>query len=203
MDIRKEIETIFAKDLLELSPKAAEFIDIAWFVSKIGNTPLSLLSMHYDNAEEKMQALANISILKWFAKGVVKKGEKKNITFVSINETLSGLSKELFKKIFIAGYGSEIFKFCRTNLTNCLTTLLAAIIIYATPEKPAYLNKVIRIASKEEGMPISKCKELTEFYLEKYLNLVKIKNSSINLSEKAMERIKNKELWKIYSEKQA
>jgi hypothetical protein len=86
-----------------------------------------------------------------------------------------------------------------------LSTVMAAIITYATPEEPAFLNKVIRAAGEDAGgnvttESLNQSKDILEYYLHKYLDLVQpVGSFAVNLSGKAVQIVaRNPELSGVY-----
>jgi hypothetical protein len=109
----------------------------------------------------------------------------------------------------IEGYSKELGKRYKLDeLMKRLSTVLSAVIAYASPEEPAFLNKVYRAVGQDisgEVTPesLTQAKELLEYYLYKYLGLVQpIGSFAVNLSVKAAEVVgKNPELLDAYKSK--
>ncbi|MBI3412495.1 MAG: hypothetical protein HY051_00245 [Candidatus Aenigmarchaeota archaeon] len=211
MELRR-VEAVFAEDLLKLSPRALGYIDILWALHKIGAVvPMKFVTfqLEVDEAiENKIMFLSEMKLIVWHALGTLGKNKDTNV-FLSLDKQFANfiidkepLTKDMFAELTFGYAGQKLIGFCRNKLTDFITTVLSLIIRYATPEKPAFVGRIYRESTRTWNAPPIECKEILNYYLNRFLGLIKIEDGiMINLSEKAVKRISNdEEVFKAYQE---
>lgn len=200
------VERVFARDLLRVSPDANKLLDFTWKIRKIrGFVTLQFLSQNFEDAEEILAFLSRVGIVTWSGIGIVKGEIKKDSVNVSFSEDFEKLlskvkNKKSFGDLLFERYGEKLIPYCTTDLTQSLATMLTAMVYYATPEKPVFVNKIMRQTIKAMFKSFVECKEILDHYLCNFLGLVEFKNPSlINLTSKGKDKLKAvPELWLAY-----
>ncbi len=209
--IEKVIESVsrtFVRDFLRLSPSLNQNSEMLWMVFKLGGSvPFSILQTQFKGAEENIENLITVDILKW--KGnpgdsgslLVFSDEFEQLLF---RQDLEGINANAITEILIKNYYQKLAKkYDLESMTKPMCVVIASVIVSATPEKPAYLNTVLKVSEKylAKEDAFERAKFLLEYYLYRYLGLIQLESSyAVNLSEKAKKLVRsNKELWEAYS----
>ncbi|MCD6496669.1 MAG: hypothetical protein J7K54_05340 [Candidatus Aenigmarchaeota archaeon] len=201
------VEKAFAQELLSVSSKASKFVDFAWTVYKIGGAvPVSVLGEQFKEAEEKVTALSKAGILRYAMGGFINRNHKKLSLSVTISEDLArqlprDVKRKEFENIIFRNHGDKIIQSSRTGLTEPLAVMLTSILFYATPERPAFANTIVRRASKISLKTHMECQNILEYYLHRFLGLVSFETGSLlNLSVRSKQRIRMyPKLWELYA----
>jgi hypothetical protein len=201
-------EKAFLGEFIRLSPKINELSEILWFVFRMGGSVSSnIITPRFPDAGKDLENLVDMGILK-----EMDAGTEKVVAFSErfesklLNKNLSDITVTDIFDTIVDGYSRDLGKRYKLDeLIKRLSTVLSAVITYATPEEPAFLNKVFRAVSETlsgEVTPASlnQAKELLEYYLFKYLGLVQpVGSFAVNLSVRAAEVIgKDQELLDAY-----
>lgn len=201
-------EKAFLGEFIRLSPKINELSEILWFVFRMGGSiSNNIITPRFPEAEGDVRNLVEMGILKEMATGnekVVAFSEKFETKL--INKNLNDITVTDIFDTLVDGYSKEMGKRYKLNeLMKRLSTVMASVIDHATPEQPAFLNKVFRSVSEELGGEVTpeslnQAKELLEYYLFKYLGLVQpVGSFAVNLSARATQIVaKNNELLEVY-----
>lgn len=211
MELRK-VEAAFVEDLLKLSPRASDYVDILWILHKIGTiVPIKFVTFQLETDEDvknKIKFLSETRLIVWHAFGTSGEVEDANI-FLSLDKDFANfvidkepLTKDMFAALTFEYAGQKLIGFCRNELTDFITAMLFLIIKYATPEKPTFVGRIVRELNRSWGVSPLECKEVLNYYVDRLLGLVKIEDGIlINLSRKAVKRIsKDEEILKAYEE---
>jgi hypothetical protein len=206
--ILEPTERAFLGEFIRLSPKINELSEILWFVFRMGGSvSINIITPRFPDAGQDLQNLVGMGILK-----EMDAGNEKFVAFSErfesklFNKNLSDISVSDIFDSLVDGYSKDLGKrYKLEELIKKLSTVLAAVITYATPEEPAFLNRIFRAVSEDlsgEVTPASlnQAKELLEYYLFKYLGLVQpVGSFAVNLSARAAEVVsKNQELLEAY-----
>ncbi len=200
------IEKAFAPELLSVSSKASRLSDFIWTVFRIGGTvPVNTLSEQFEKAGEYVEVLSKAGILRYSLGGFINKSQRKESISVFVSEDFTGqLSrgsrrKEFEDKLFRM-YGDKLIGFCRTDLTEPLAVMLTSVIFFATPNKPIFVNMVVRKGAKVCLKTHVECKDLLDYYLHKFLGLIAFESgSTINLSVRSKQRVRAyPKIWEMY-----
>jgi hypothetical protein len=209
--MEKMIETTekaFLGEFIKLSPKINELSEILWFVFRMGGSVSNnIITPRFPDANGDVKNLVEMGILKEMDAGnekVVAFSEKFEAKL--INKNLNDITVNDIFDTLVEGYSKEMGKRYKLNeLMKRLSTVIASVINHATPEQPAFLNKVFRSVSEEMGGEVTpeslnQAKELLEYYLFKYLGLVQpVGSFAVNLSARATQVVaKNHELLELY-----
>jgi hypothetical protein len=201
-------EKAFLGEFIRLSPKINELSEILWFVFRMGGSVSNnIITPRFPDANGDVQNLVEMGILKEMAAGnekVVAFSEKFEAKL--INKNLNDITVTDIFDTLVEGYSKEMGKRYKLNeLMKRLSTVIASVINHATPEQPAFLNKVFRSVSEEMGGEVTpeslnQAKELLEYYLFKYLGLVQpVGSFAVNLSSRAAQVVaKNNDLLDAY-----
>jgi len=205
-------EKAFLGEFIRLSPKMNELSEILWFVFRMGGSaPSNIITARFPDAKKDMQNFIEMGILRDMDSGnekIVTFAEKFEIRLISKN--ISDISVGDIFEALVEGYSKDLGKrYQLDDLMKRLSTVLAAVTVYATPQEPAFLNSVFRAACEQmDGGQISpeslrRTKELLEYFLYKYLGLVQpVGSFAVNLSHKATEIIsKSPHLLEVYKNK--
>lgn len=216
-----KVEDVFVADLLELSPRANEYADIVWMVYKMSSpVPLKFVTFHLSEYEptqvmNKIKILTEANLISWFARGIepttddLMKNEETQIflmlgkDFNSLILEKGSLTRDNFRRLVYDFAGGKLVFYCKNKLTDFVLSLLSFVIYHATPEKPIFIGKLVREISSIWRVSQKECKEILSYYLDKFLELVKIENGIlVNLSTRGIEKLrKDEELFNIYSER--
>ena len=201
-------EKAFLGEFIRLSPKINELSEILWFVFRMGGSVSNnIITPRFPDANGDVTNLVEMGILKEMTAGnekVVAFSEKFEEKL--INKNLNDITVTDIFDTLVEGYSKEMGKRYKLNeLMKRLSTVIASVINHATPEQPAFLNKVFRSVSEEMGgevtpESINQAKELLEYYLFKYLGLVQpVGSFAVNLSARATQIVaKNNDLLNAY-----
>jgi hypothetical protein len=204
-------EKAFLGEFIRLSPKINELSEILWFVFRMGGSVSSnIITPRFPDAGEDLKNLVEMGILT-----EMTAGSEKVVAFSDkfesrlINKNLNEISVTDIFDTLVDGYSKDMGKRYKLDeLIGRLSTVIASVINYATPEEPAFLNKVFRSVSADisgEVTPesLGQAKELLEYYLFKYLGLVQpVGSFAVNLSAKAAQVVaKNPDLLDAYKSK--
>ncbi|UCD02974.1 MAG: hypothetical protein JSV63_04305 [Candidatus Aenigmatarchaeota archaeon] len=201
-------EKAFLGEFIRLSPKINELSEILWFVFRMGGSVSNnIITPRFPDAEGDVRNLVEMGILKEMTAGsekVVAFSEK--FEGKLINKNLNDITVTDIFDTLVEGYSKEMGKRYKLNeLMKRLSTVIAYVIQHATPEQPAFLNKVFRSVSEDMGGEVTpetlnQAKELLEYYLFKYLGLVQpVGSFAVNLSARAAQVVaKNNELLDAY-----
>ena len=192
--ILESTERAFMGEFIRLSPKINELSEILWFVFRMGGSVSSnIITPRFPDAGKDLENLVGMGILKEMDSGnetVVAFSEKFETKL--INKNLSDINVSDIFDTLVEGYSKELGKRYKLDvLIKRLSTVLSSVITYATPEEPAFLNRVFRSVGEDltgEVTPASlnQAKELLEYYLFKYLGLVQpVGSFAVNLSVRA------------------
>ncbi len=211
--ITEVTEKAFLGEFIRLSPKINELSEILWFVFRMGGSiSNSIITPRFPDADGDLKNLVEMDILKEMDAGndkVVAFSE--NFESKLIRKNLNDISVTDIFDTLVDGYSKELGKRYKLNeLIKNLSAVISSVISYATPEEPAFLNKVFRSVSEDisgEVTPesLNRSKELLEYYLYKYLGLVQpVGSFAVNLSTKAAQVVaKNPQLLDAYKAKVA
>ena len=206
-------EKAFLGEFIRLSPKINELSEILWFVFRMGGSiSNNIITPRFPDADGDLKNLVEMGILK-----EMDAGNDKVVAFSETFETklirknLNDISVTDIFDTLVNGYSKELGKRYKLNeLIKNLSTVISSVISYATPEEPAFLNKVFRSVSENisgEVTPesLNKSKELLEYYLYKYLGLIQpVGSFAVNLSTRAAQVVaKNQQLLDAYKTKAA
>ena len=204
-------EKAFLGEFIRLSPKVNELSEILWFIFRMGGSVSSnIITPRFPDADKDLKNLVEMEILKEMSAGadkVVAFSERFESRL--INKDLNEISVSDIFDTLIEGYSKDLGKRYKLDeLIKRLSVVLSSVITYATPEEPAFLNKVFRAVSEEisgEVTPesLNQAKELLEYYLFKYLGLVQpVGSFAVNLSTKAAQVVsRNPVLLEAYKAK--
>jgi hypothetical protein len=200
------IEKAFAPELLSVSSKAARFVDFAWTIYRIGGSvPVSVLGEQFDNAEDMVSLLSKAGVLRYAMGGFINRDQKKVSVSVTLSEDLArqlpqNVRRREFEDIVYRNHGDNIIAFSRTDLTEPLAIMLTSILFYATPERPAFSNTIVRRAAKASMKDHVHCQNVLDYYLNRFLGLVTFETGSLlNLSVRSQQRVrKYPKLWETY-----
>ncbi|UCD03332.1 MAG: hypothetical protein JSV63_01705 [Candidatus Aenigmatarchaeota archaeon] len=200
------IEKAFAKELLSVSQKADEVVEFAWTIYNIGgNIPVTALGGQFQDAETTVADLSKAGILRYAMGGFINRDQKKLSLSVTLSEDLARqlpqhASRKDFEGILFRDYGEKIIPVCRTNLTEALAAMLTSIIFYATPERAAFANTIVRRAANVSLKTHLDCQNILEYYLHRFLGLVTFETGSLlNLSVRSKQRVRMyPKIWDIY-----
>jgi valyl-tRNA synthetase len=204
-------EKAFLGEFIRLSPKVNELSEILWFIFRMGGSVSSnIITPRFPDADKDLKNLVEMEILKEMSAGadkVVAFSEKFESRL--LNKDLNEISVSDIFDTLIEGYSKDLGKRYKLDeLIKRLSVVLSSVITYATPEEPAFLNKVFRAVSEEisgEVTPesLTQAKELLEYYLFKYLGLVQpVGSFAVNLSTKAAQVVsRNPVLLEAYKAK--
>jgi len=206
--ILESTERAFMGEFIRLSPKINELSEILWFVFRMGGSVSSnIITPRFPDAGKDLQNLVGMGIMK-----EMDAGTEKVVAFSErfesklINKNLSDISVTDIFDTLVDGYSKDLGKRYKLDeLIKRLSTVLSAVITYATPEEPAFLNKVFRavsgsISGEVTPASLNQAKELLEYYLFKYLGLVQpIGSFAVNLSVRAAQVVgKDPDLLSAY-----
>lgn len=206
-------EKAFLGEFIRLSPKINELSEILWFVFRMGGSVSNnIITPRFPDADGDLKNLVEMGILKEMDAGndkVVAFSE--NFETKLIRKNLNEISVTDIFDTLVDGYSKDMGKRYKLNeLIKNLSTVISAVITYATPEEPAFLNKVFRSVSEEISGDITpdslnRSKELLEYYLYKYLGLVQpVGSFAVNLSTRGAQVVaKNHQLIEAYKGKGA
>lgn len=194
----------FSKEFLKLIPKVTEISEILWFLFKTGGSVQSdtILARFPEFKDDKWK-LVSTGIIETNGDLVVfnERFEEKLLERGLTNITISDVTEVLLENYpdrLVENFASEEF-------LNPLAATISALIVSSTPDKPAFLNKVLRISDTFLGEPKPEGvwgnpQLILDSYL-RYLELVEpASNFALKLSEKAKELVQsNSELSDIYS----
>lgn len=220
--MREKVESVFAEDLLELSPKALEYVEILWMVHNMSlPVPLKFISFHLGQyqpweIENKIKIMSESGLITWFGGGELNSDSlgkslidaESSKIFVTLDNKLKSLlaeknpsDKDAFKNIVFNYAGKRIMFYCRNKLIDFLVTALQMIILDAEPKKPVFMGKLIRDLYSIWKISPYEIKQILYYYMHKFLGLVEIEDGIfIKLSEKAIKKMeKDNELFKIYT----
>jgi hypothetical protein len=201
-------EKAFLGEFIRLSPKINELSEILWFVFRMGGSVSNnIITPRFPDANGDIKNLVDMGILR-----EMDAGTDKVVAFTEkfesklINKNLNEISVTDIFDTLVDGYSKDMGKRYKLDeLIKRLSTVIASVINYATPEEPAFLNKVFRSVSEQVGGEVtpeslSQSKELLEYYLFKYLGLVQpVGSFAVNLSARAAQVVsKNPELLEAY-----
>jgi hypothetical protein len=201
----------FLGEFIRLSPKINELSEILWFVFRMGGSVSnSIITPRFPDADGDLKNLVEMGILKEMNTGndkVVAFSEKFESKL--INKNLSDISVTDIFDTLVEGYSRDMGRRYKLDeLIKRLSSVISAVIVHATPEEPAFLNKVFRSVSEDisgEVTPdsLNQAKELLEYYLFKYLGLVQpVGSFAVNLSARSAQIVgKNNELLAVYKSK--
>jgi len=201
------IEDAFAPELLSVSHKARKLADLAWTACRIGGVvPISALSGHTEKAEDSVSILSRAGIVRYSLGGFINRDQKRESLSIIISDDLAGMlpadvKRKEFDDVLFRNYGTRLMPYCRSELTEPLAIMMTSLIFYATPDKPAFVNTVVRKASKICAKNYVECSNLLEFYLHRFLGLVEFETGSmINLSVRSKQRVRmHPKIWEIYA----
>ena len=206
--ILESTEKAFMGEFIRLSPKINELSEILWFVFRMGGSvSSSIITPRFPDAGKDVQNLVGMGILR-----EMDAGNEKVVAFSErfetrlFNKNLSDIAVTDIFDTLVDGYSKDLGKRYKLDeLIKKLSTVLSAVITYATPEEPAFLNKVFRAVSTEmsgevTSSSLNQAKELLEYYLFKYLGLVQpVGSFAVNLSVRAAQVVgKEQELLSAY-----
>lgn len=202
----EQIEKAFAQELLSVSHKATGLLDFAWAVCNIGGAiPISAVQTQFKNAEEYVSILSKAGVMRYAMGGFINRDQKKQSLSISLSESLldlhsKGVRRKEFETIIFREYGDKLISHCRSELTEPLAVMLTSIIFYATPDKPAFSNSVVRKASNVSMKTHMECQNILDYYLHRFLGLVTFETGSLlNLSVRSQQRVRNyPKLWETY-----
>ena len=153
-----------------------------------------------------MSVLSKAGIIRYSLGGFISKDHRKESVSVYISEDFdkllaSGIKRKEFENVLFRNYGDRLVPFCRSDLTEPLAAMLTSIIFYATPDKPVFVNTVVRKAAKVCIKRYVECKDMLDYYLHKFLGLVTFDTGSlINLSVRSKQRVRAfPKIWAMYT----
>ena len=206
--ILESTERAFMGEFIRLSPKINELSEILWFVFRMGGSVSNnIISPRFPDAGKDVQNLVGMGILREMDAGTEKVvAFSERFEMKLFNKNLSDISVTDIFDTLVDGYSKDLGKRYKLDeLIKKLSTVLSAVITYATPEEPAFLNRVFRAVSEEMSGEVSpaslnQAKELLEYYLFKYLGLVQpVGSFAVNLSVRAAQVVgKEQELLTAY-----
>ncbi len=201
-------EKAFLGEFIRLSPKINELSEILWFVFRMGGSVSNnIITPRFPDADGDIKNLVEMGILK-----EMDAGADKVVAFTEkfesklINKNLNDIAVTDIFDTLVEGYSKDMGKRYKLDeLIKRLSTVIASVISYATPEEPAFLNKVFRSVSADISGDVTpeslnQAKELLEYYLYKYLGLVQpVGSFAVNLSARAAQVVaKNPDLLDAY-----
>ncbi len=200
------IEKAFAPELLSISQKANGLVEFAWTIYNIGGTiPVTALDKQFQKTENIVADLSKAGVLRYAMGGFINRDQKKLSLSVTLSEDLARqlpekVSRKDFEKILFRDYGEKIIPLCRTDLTEPLAAMITSIIFYATPERPAFSNTIVRRSAKVSLKTHLECQNILEYYLHRFLGLVTFETGSlINLSVRSKQRARAyPKIWEMY-----
>ncbi len=200
------VEKAFAPELLSVSGKAAKFADFAWIVYRIGGSvPVSVLGEQFPKAEDMVSVLSKAGVLRYAMGGFINRDQKKLSLSVTLSEDLArqlpkDVRRKEFEGIMYRNYGEKMIPFSRTDLTEPLAIMLTSILFYATPERPAFSNTIVRRAAKISMKDHVQCQNMLDYYLNRFLGLVSFETGSLlNLSVRSRQRARMyPKIWELY-----
>jgi hypothetical protein len=200
------IEKAFAPELLGVSSKASKIVDFIWTIHNIGGTvPVNALSEQFSRTDEYVSVLSKAGIIRYSMGGFISKGQRKESVSVYISEDFhkllaSGIKRKEFENVLFRNYGERLVPFCRSDLTEPLAAMLTSVIFFATPDKPVFVNTVVRKAAKICIKRYVECTDMLDYYLHKFLGLVAFETGSmINLSVRSKQRVRAfPKIWEMY-----
>jgi hypothetical protein len=200
------IERAFAPELLSVSSNASRIADFIWTIHNIGGTvPVSTLAGQFDKAGEYVEVLSKAGILRYSLGGFINKDQRKESISVFVSEDFSslltrGIKRKDFENILFRKYGEKLIGFCRSDLTEPLAVMLTSVIFYATPNRPVFVNMVVRKGAKVCLKRYVECKDLLDYYLHKFLGLITFESgSTVNLSVRSKQRVRAfPKIWEMY-----
>jgi hypothetical protein len=200
------VEKAFAPELLSVSSRAAGFVDFAWTVYRIGGAvPVGILGQQFAKAEDMVSVLSKAGVLRYAMGGFINRDQKKLSLSVTLSEDLArqlpdGVRRKDFENILYRSFGDRMIPFSRTDLTEPLAIMLTSIIFYATPERPAFSNTIVRRTAKVSMKDHMHCQNMLDYYLSRFLGLVSYETGSlINLSVRSRQRVRaNPKIWELY-----
>lgn len=200
------IEKAFASELLGVSPKANRLADFTWNVYNIGGTvPVNALTGQFDKTDEYVSILSKAGIMRYSFGGFINKGSRKESISVYVSEDFlnalsPGIKRKEFENVLFRNFGDRLMPYCRSDLTKPLAVMLTSLVFFATPDKPVFLNTVVRKASKVCMKGYVECKDMLEYYLHRFLGLVTFETGSmINLSVRSKQRVREyPKIWETY-----
>ncbi len=206
--IAETTEKAFLGEFIRLSPKINELSEILWFVFRMGGSVSNnIITPRFPDANGDIKNLVDMGILR-----EMEAGNDKVVAFTEkfetklINKNLNEISVTDIFDTLVEGYSKDMGKRYKLDeLIKKLSTVIASVINYATPEEPAFLNRVFRSVSEYTGGDVTpeslnQSKELLEYYLFKYLGLVQpVGSFAVNLSARAAQVVaKNPDLLEAY-----
>ncbi|MBN2330284.1 MAG: hypothetical protein JXC85_00555 [Candidatus Aenigmarchaeota archaeon] len=200
------VEKAFSSELLSVSSKASKLMDFIWTVYKIGGSvPMNTLQEQFDKADEYVEVLSKAGIMRYSLGGFINKSQRKESISVYVSEDFSGIlpkgirRREFEEKLF-GKYGERLIGSCRTDLTEPLAVMLTSIIFFAAPNKPVFVNMVVRKGAKVCLKTYVECKDLLDYYLHRFLGLVMFESgSTINLTVRSKQRVRAyPKIWEMY-----
>jgi hypothetical protein len=201
-------EKAFLCEFIKLSPKVNELSEILWFVFRMGGSATrGIIMPRFPDADGDIRNLVEMGILR-----EMDTGKEKVVAFSDsfesrlLSKNLSEITVNDIFDILVDVYSKEMGRRYKLNeLMKRLSTVMAAIITHATPDEPAFLNKVFRSAGEDAAggvtpESLNQSKDILEYYLHKYLGLVQpVGSFAVNLSGKAAQIVaKNPELAGAY-----
>jgi hypothetical protein len=200
------VEKAFAPELLGVSNKASKIADFVWTVFKIGGTvPVSTLSGQFEKAGEYVDILSKAGIVRYSLGGFINKEHRKESVSVYLGEDFvkmlsPSIKRKEFEVVLYRNFGGKLMPYCRSDLTEPLAIMLTSVIFYATPQKPVFVNTVVRKAAKVCLKRHVECKDLLDYYLHKFLGLIAFETgSTINLSVRSKQRAREyPKIWDMY-----
>jgi hypothetical protein len=204
-------EKAFLGEFIKLSPKVNELSEILWFVFRMGGSVTrGIITPRFPEADGDIRNLVEMGVLR-----EMDAGRDRIVAFSDgfegrlLNKNLSEITVNDIFDILVESYSKEMGRrYKLTDLMKRLSTVMAAIITNATPEEPAFLNKVLRAAGEDAGgnvtpEALNQSKDILEYYLHKYLDLVQpVGSFAVNLSGKASQIVaRNPELSGTYKSK--
>lgn len=205
-------ERAFLGEFIKLSPKVNELSEILWFIFRMGGSVTrGVITPRFPDADVDIRNMVEMGILR-----EMESGKDRVITFSDgfegrlITKNLSDITVNDIFDMLVDIYPKEMGRRYRlTELMKNLSSVMAAVITYATPDEPAFLNKVFRAVGEEKAEvtpeSLNQAKEMLEYYLNKYLGLVQpVGSFAVNLSGKAAQLVaKSPELSSVYKSRPA
>lgn len=207
--IISNVKKAFMAEFIKLSPKTNEIAQISWFLFMIGGSVRAdILKMRFPDVEKDLENMIEMNIIRHMGGGdddVIVFTE--NFESSLLKKNLDEISFEDIYDALVEGHGADIGnRYKLDDFIDGLSAVLATIVINATPEEPAFLNKVLRDSSSSFGgeptpESVSKAKNMLEYYLFKYLGLVQpIGSFAVNLTPKGVDVVKrHPELLDVYT----
>ena len=200
------IEKAFAQELLKVSHNAGRIMDFAWTLYKIGGAvPLKVVAEQFPDAEDFVSKLSKAGMARYAMGGIITKGQAEQSISVSLREEVlslfsPGVRRKEFEDTIYRNFGDRLIQSCKSDITEPLTVMLASVIFFATPQKPVFSNTIIRKAAKQCMRDHSECKDLLDYYLNRFLGLISFDmGSMINLSVRSKQRVRMyPRIWQMY-----